>query len=71
MKENAQLPAFTNFLSKKRVTFWSLVSYQNACGSNQKMWNSNLHYNLLRQAPGKYEDSEESQVSSQGKESSQ
>ena len=35
------------------------------------MWNSNLHYNLLQQGAGKYEESEESEVSSQGTESSQ
>ena len=35
------------------------------------MWNSNLHYNLLQQGVGKYEDGEESEVSSQKKESSQ
>ena len=32
------------------------------------MWNSNLHYNLIQQGAGKYEESE---VSSQGTESSQ
>ena len=32
------------------------------------MWNSNLHYNLIQQGAGKYEESE---VSSQGAESSQ
>ena len=32
------------------------------------MWNSNLHYNLIQQGAGKYE---ESKVSSQGTESSQ
>ena len=35
------------------------------------MWNSNHHYNLLQQGAGKYEDSEESGVFSQGTESSQ
>ena len=35
------------------------------------MWNSNLHYNLLQQGARKYEDSEESQVSSQGTKYSQ
>ena len=35
------------------------------------MWNSNLHYNLLQQGAGKYEEGEESEVSSQKKESSQ
>ena len=35
------------------------------------MWNSNHHYNLLRQGAGKYEGSEESGVFSQGTESSQ
>ena len=35
------------------------------------MWNSNLHYNLLQQGAGKYEESEESEVSSQETESSQ
>ena len=35
------------------------------------MWNSNLHYNLLQQGTGKYEEGEESEVSSQKKESSQ
>ena len=35
------------------------------------MWNSNHHYNLLQQGTGKYEDSEESGVFSQGTESSQ
>ena len=34
------------------------------------MWNSNLHYNLQKGA-GNYEDSEESEVSSQETESSQ
>ena len=33
------------------------------------MWNSNLHYNLPQQGAGKYEESEESEVSSQGTES--
>ena len=32
------------------------------------MWNSNLHYNLIQKGAGKYEESE---VSSQGTESSQ
>ena len=32
------------------------------------MWNSNLHYNLLQQGAGKYEESEESEVFSQGTE---
>ena len=35
------------------------------------MWNSNLHYNLLQQGSGKYEEGEESEVSSQETESSQ
>ena len=35
------------------------------------MWNSNLHYNLLQQGARKYEDGEESQVSSQGTKYSQ
>ena len=35
------------------------------------MWNSNLHYKLLEKGAGKYEGSEESEVSSQGTESSQ
>ena len=41
------------------------------------MWNSSQHYNLLQQGAGNYEDSEESdfslesEVSSQGTESSQ
>ena len=35
------------------------------------MWNSNLRYNLLQQGAGKYEEGEESEVSSQKKESSQ
>ena len=35
------------------------------------MWNSNLHYNLLQQGAGKYEESEESEVFSQGTESFQ
>ena len=35
------------------------------------MWNSNLHYNLIQQGAGKYEDNEECEVSSQGMESSQ
>ena len=35
------------------------------------MWNSNLHYNHLQQGAGRYEGSEESEVSSQGMESSQ
>ena len=35
------------------------------------MWNSNHHYNFLQQAAGNYEDSEESEVSSQGTKSSQ
>ena len=35
------------------------------------MWNSHLHYNLLQQGAGKYEEGEESEVSSQKKESSQ
>ena len=35
------------------------------------MWNSNLHYNLLQQGAEKYEEGEESEVSSQKKESSQ
>ena len=35
------------------------------------MWNSNHHYNLLQQGAGKYEDSEESEVSSKGTESFQ
>ena len=38
------------------------------CGSNQKMWNSNLPYNLIQKGVGKYEESE---VSSQGTKSSQ
>ena len=37
----------------------------------QKLWNSNRHYNFLQQGAGNYEDSEESEVSSQGTESSQ
>ena len=32
------------------------------------MWNSHLHYNLLQQGAGKYEEGEESEVSSQKKE---
>ena len=32
------------------------------------MWNSHLHYNLLQQDAGKYEEGEESEVSSQKKE---
>ena len=40
-------------------------------GSNPKMWNRNLHYKLLEKGAGKYEGSEESEVSSQGTESSQ
>ena len=38
------------------------------------MWNSDLHYNLIQNGAGNYEDSEESEeseVSSQGTESSQ
>ena len=35
------------------------------------MWNSDLHYNFIQKGAGKYEDSEESEVSSQGTESSQ
>ena len=35
------------------------------------MWNRNLHYNFLQQGAGKYENGEESEVSSQGMESSQ
>ena len=35
------------------------------------MWNSDLHYNLIQKGAGNYEDSEESEVSSQGTESSQ
>ena len=35
------------------------------------MWNGNLHYKLLEKGAGKYEGSEESEVSSQGTESSQ
>ena len=35
------------------------------------MWNSYLHYNLLQQGAGKYEEGEESEVSSQETESSQ
>ena len=35
------------------------------------MWNSNLHCNLVQQGAGKYGDSEESEVSSQGTDSSQ
>ena len=35
------------------------------------MWNSNLHYKLIQKGAGNYEDSEESEVSSQGTESSQ
>ena len=35
------------------------------------MWNSDLHYNLIQKGAGKYEDSEESEVSSQGTEPSQ
>ena len=61
------------------VTFWSLVYYQSACGSNQKMWNSTQHYNLLQQGAGNYDHCEESDFSqerevspaSHGKESSQ
>ena len=34
------------------------------------MWNSNHHYSPLQQGAENYEDSEESEVSSQGKESS-
>ena len=37
----------------------------------QKLWNSNRHYNFLQQGAGNYEDSEESEVSSQRTESSQ
>ena len=32
------------------------------------MWNSHPHYNLLQQGAGKYEEGEESEVSSQKKE---
>ena len=32
------------------------------------MWNSHLHYNLLQQGAGKYEEGEESEVSCQKKE---
>ena len=32
------------------------------------MWNSHRHYNLLQQGAGKYEEGEESEVSSQKKE---
>ena len=32
------------------------------------MWNSHLHYYLLQQGAGKYEEGEESEVSSQKKE---
>ena len=32
------------------------------------MWNSNLRYNLLQQGAGKYEEGEESEISSQKKE---
>ena len=35
------------------------------------MWNGNLHYKLIQKGAGNYEDSEESEVSSQGTESSQ
>ena len=35
------------------------------------MWNSNFHYNFLQQGAGKYEEGEESEVSSQETESSQ
>ena len=35
------------------------------------MWNRNLYYNFLQQGAGKYENREESEVSSQGMESSQ
>ena len=38
----------------------------------KKMWNSDLHYNLIQKGAGNYEDSEESEeseVSSQGTES--
>ena len=34
------------------------------------MWNSNHHYSLLQQGAENYEDSEQSEVSSQGTESS-
>ena len=34
------------------------------------MWNSNHHYSLLQQGAENYEDSEQSEVSSQGAESS-
>ena len=35
------------------------------------MWNGNHHYKLLEKGAGKYEGNEESEVSSQGTESSQ
>ena len=47
------------------------------CCANQTMWNCKHHYNRLQQGAGNYENSEESdfsqesEVSSQGKESSQ
>ena len=37
----------------------------------QKMWNSNLHYNLIQKGAGKYEDSEESEENEQSEVSSQ
>ena len=52
-------PAFTIFYKRRAFLY-----YQNACGSNQKLWNSNYRYGLLQQGQGNLEaDSEETDFS--------